>query len=185
MAAAIAFLPRQGASTRLAIGSQIIPRLDCKAMEAAATACSRLPPARVTRPAADIPDAEPHSAWQPPISAENVAPRAMKTPIIPAASRAFTAASSSSPRNSAAARQVPGKTPHEPAVGAATTRPMELLHSMVAVTARRMAFRTPASSSRPCSINSLYLPDCQPRMRSSYSVPASPASMARRITPAI
>ena len=61
-AAAITFLPRHGASTRLAIGSQIRPSMLWKAIEAAATAWSRVPPASVTRAAAAMLAAAPPSA---------------------------------------------------------------------------------------------------------------------------
>ena len=47
-----------------------------------------LTPYVMTSPAAAIPDPAPHSAWQPPTSAEKVASLAMNTPMIPAASKA-------------------------------------------------------------------------------------------------
>jgi hypothetical protein len=61
-AAAMTFLPRQGASTRFAIGSQISPIMLCMAIEAAATDCASVPPASVTSAAAAMADAEPPSA---------------------------------------------------------------------------------------------------------------------------
>ena len=50
--AAMTFFPRQGTSTRFATGSQISPSMFCSAIEAAATACVRVPLARVTSAAA-------------------------------------------------------------------------------------------------------------------------------------
>ena len=60
--AAITFLPRQGTSTLLATGSQIIPRIFCSAMDAAFIACQVVPFANATSAAAAMPDPAPHSA---------------------------------------------------------------------------------------------------------------------------
>ena len=62
LAAAITFFPRQGASTRLAIGSQIKPIMLCMAIEAAATVSGSVPPAILTSAAAAIAAADPPSA---------------------------------------------------------------------------------------------------------------------------
>ena len=62
LAAAMTFFPRHGASTRLAMGSQIKPIMLCMAMEAAAQACRVSPPDRVTSAAAAMEAAEPPSA---------------------------------------------------------------------------------------------------------------------------
>ena len=51
--AAIAFLPRQGASTRLAIGSQVKPNMFCSAEDAALSASDGPPPIISVRAAAD------------------------------------------------------------------------------------------------------------------------------------
>ncbi len=70
--AAITFLPRQGTSTLFATGSQIKPSIFCNAIDAADVACSAVPFIIVISAAADIPDAEPPSAWHPPTSAAKV-----------------------------------------------------------------------------------------------------------------
>ena len=95
---------------------------------------SALPPARVTRAAAAMPEPEPHSARQPQTSAAKVEWAEMKTPISPAASMARVMSVSDRPMASAAAMTAPGSPPQEPAVGAATMTPMALLTSIRAVT---------------------------------------------------
>ena len=132
--AAITFLPRQGASTRLPIGSHIRPSEFCKAREAAPMACNSVPPFKPTKAAAAIPPAEPVSAIQPPTSAAKVAFFAIKTPINPAESKAFTISSSGKFMECAMPKTAPGNAPQEPAVGAATMMPIELLTSITAET---------------------------------------------------
>ena len=132
--AAITFLPKQGASTRLPIGSHISPSEFCKASDAAAMACSSVPPFNPTKAAAAIPPAEPVSAIQPPTSAAKVAFFVIKTPINPAVSIALIISSSGRLMACARPKIAPGRAPQEPAVGAATMIPMELLTSIVAET---------------------------------------------------
>jgi len=61
-AAAITFFPKHGASTRFAIGSHTSPIMLCNAIDAAASDCSKLPPANVTKAAAAMLAADPPSA---------------------------------------------------------------------------------------------------------------------------
>ena len=116
------------------MGSQIIPKEFCKAKEAAAIDCSKLPPFISTSAAAAIPPPEPVSAIQPPTSAANVACAAINTPIRPADNMAFIIASSLLLIQCAVPNTTPGKPPQEPAVGAATITPMELFTSIIADT---------------------------------------------------
>ena len=149
LVAAITFLPRHGTSTRLATGSQIRPSMLCSAMEAAASDCSRVPSARVTRPAAAIAAADPPSAWQPPTSAANDQADVMKIPIRPAASNARAIASSSRPRLRATTITAAGRAAQAPAVGAATITPIELFTSIRAVVASTIWLRVSSPSRRP------------------------------------
>ncbi len=72
LVAAMTFLPRQGASTRFARVSQVMPKEFCRAWEAALSCCSRLPPASPVMAAAAMLAPEPHSAMQPATSAAKV-----------------------------------------------------------------------------------------------------------------
>lgn len=86
-------------------------------------------------------------------------------------------------QRAAHADQRAGSPPHDPAVGAATMTPIALFTSMIAVMylvtllnrslGRSVLFRCPASIR--CA--------CGPRMRSAYSVPASPSSTAFSMMP--
>ena len=107
----------------------------------------------------------------------------MNTPMSPAASMALTISSRGSPSVRPTPISVPGSPPHDPAVGAATMTPIALFTSMIAVMylvtllnrslGRSVLFRCPASIR--CA--------CGPRMRSAYSVPASPSSTAFSMMP--
>mmetsp|Transcript_23424 Transcript_23424/g.68426 ORF Transcript_23424/g.68426 Transcript_23424/m.68426 type:complete len:243 (-) Transcript_23424:1071-1799(-) len=132
--AASTFLPRHGASTRLPMGSQVMPKAFCSARDAAARACSFDPPARLTMAAAAMLEPAPHSAMHPPTSAAKVASRWMNTPISPATKNASQTWRSVDPRESATAKTAPGQAPQDPAVGAATIKPIEDLTSMMEVT---------------------------------------------------
>src|SRR5512144_3079024 len=120
LAAATTILLGQGTSTGVADGSQLMPREYWNAIAAASTAWQTPAPASAMRAAAVMPEATPHSAWQPHTSAAKVVWKATRTPIRPPANIARTAASSPPPRASAAARQVPGRAAQAPPVGAAT-----------------------------------------------------------------
>ena len=177
LAAAITFLPRQGTSTRFATGSQISPIMLCSASDAAVSACSREPPARVTMPAAAIAAAEPPSAWQPPTSAANDHGVQINTPINPAAKSARAIASSSSCIDSATVITAAGKAAQAPAVGAATITPIELFTSMSAVVASTIRLSRGSPTSRPAASAAAKPGACAGSTRSAYSVPAMPEAI--------
>mmetsp|Transcript_45987 Transcript_45987/g.73972 ORF Transcript_45987/g.73972 Transcript_45987/m.73972 type:complete len:213 (+) Transcript_45987:25-663(+) len=183
--AAMTFLPRQGASTRLAMGSQVIPNEFCNASDAAPRACFVSPPAMVVIAAAAIPDPAPHSAMHPPISAAKVACFAIITPTMPATRRARATSTSSFPSCSATARMVPGHAPQEPAVGAATMTPIELLTSMMAVTYKITLFSTSPGITWPWFMARARLELWQGKILSEYEVPASPSSTLPLIIEAV
>ena len=102
------------------------------AMEAASAVWAGVPPASSTMAAAAMAAAAPVSAWQPPSAPASVAPCSMTRPTAAAVSSAITQLASLQPRSSRMERTAAGRMPHEPAVGAATTRPMAALSSETA-----------------------------------------------------
>ena len=115
-----------------------------------------VPPNSSTAALAAIAAADPISAWHPPSAPATVAFRAIIDPTIEAFSRALASSASLKPCCSCNVSNTAGITPADPAVGAATIRPIAALVSRTA-TALRVAEaimepRTPApKSSSSCS----------------------------------
>ena len=86
-----------------------------------------------TDAAAAIAAAEPISAWQPPSAPDTVALRVMRYPMAAAAARPRARSPSDSPRVRCSASSTPGSTPDDPAVGAATMRPIDAFVSSTAI----------------------------------------------------
>ena len=102
------------------------------AMDTASAACAGVPPASSTTAAAAIAAALPVSAWHPPSAPARLALRSMTRPTPAAANRLITQSRSLAPSSSRMVSTAAGRMPHEPAVGAATMRPMAALSSETA-----------------------------------------------------
>ena len=151
MAAAVALRFWQGTSTRPPTGSHTSPMSEESAFAAASRACAGVPPAISTAAAAAMAAAAPISAWQPPSAPDTVALRAMRYPTAPAASSPRRSAAASRPRSCSRASSTPGTTPAEPAVGAATMRPMDAFVSSTASAYSMAAPARPSTTAGPCS----------------------------------
>ena len=103
------------------------------AFEAAAKHWRGVPPNSSHAAEAAMALAAPTSAWQPPSAPETVALRVMRYPMPAAFANASTICSSENSWMSWQARSMAGKTPDDPAVDAATMRPMEALVSRTAM----------------------------------------------------
>ena len=122
----------QGISTSPATGSHTSPSWLLMAMAQASAHCPGEPPISSARAAAAMAEALPHSAWQPPSAPAMVARWAITMPKAPAVKRLITAASRVHLPSASRDATVPGNIPQEPAVGAATMRPMAALFSLTA-----------------------------------------------------
>ena len=123
-----AFRLIQGISTRPATGSHTRPRMFFRAMATAEPTISGVPPASSTI----VADAEPHSAWQPPLAPAREALLAITIPMAEAVKRDITHCFSDRCFSSSIVRTAAGRIPQLPAVGAATIRPMEAFSSETA-----------------------------------------------------
>ena len=85
-----------------------------------------------TAAAAAMAEALPHSAWHPPSAPEILACLAMAMPIPAAVKRLITAFAAGSCFSANTVNKTAGIIPHDPAVGAATIRPMQALTSAIA-----------------------------------------------------
>ena len=173
----------QGTSTRPPTGSQMRPMTLARAKATAWSTWTGVPSSSSTRPPAAMAEAEPISAWQPPSAPDRVASFSMTMPIPPAVKQARSRASSLRPRASATVNSTAGSTPQAPAVGAATTRPMQAFTS---ATARAPAIiREKAGPSREVSSPSHWpMRSAPPRtrpLRECWGV-ASPRAMDWRMT---
>jgi len=125
----------QGDSTKPAIGSQTRPMTFFRAVAAASSDWRGVPPRTDTMPAAAMAAADPVSAWQPPSAPDTVALRVIIIPIAPETKSASMTWSSLQSNCSAVVSKLPGRIPQDPAVGAATIRPIEALTSMTPMAA--------------------------------------------------
>ena len=121
----------QGSSTSPATGSQTRPSRLVSAIANASAQASAVPPFRSVRAAAAMPLAAPTSAWQPPSAPASVARAATTWPNPAATYKARQTASSSAAPDRHSGSSTAGSTPQLPAVGAATMRFMQALHSAV------------------------------------------------------
>ena len=121
-----------GTSTSPATGSQTSPSRFWIADATAQDACAGVPPASSTIAAAAIAAAEPVSAWQPPSAPATDARFSITSPTAAAVNMLITTARSSQPSSSRIVSSAAGRMPQEPAVGAATMRPMAALSSETA-----------------------------------------------------
>ena len=139
----------QGISTSPATGSHTRPSRLVSAIASASAHCSAVPPCRSTSAAAAMPLAAPTSAWHPPSAPARVARAAMIWPN-PAEtySARQTASSPARPARHSGSRTA-GKMPQLPAVGAATMRFMQALHSAVFSASAMTWARYPSVSSLP------------------------------------
>ena len=126
------FLLMQGISTSPATGSQTRPSWFTIEIAQASPHCEGVPPMSSTSAAAAIPEALPHSAWQPPWAPATLAFCAITMPMAPAVNMDMTTSRSAKPRSSYRDTRHPGRMPQLPAVGAATIRPMEALQPATA-----------------------------------------------------
>ena len=113
----IIFLPRQGTSTRLATGSHARPVTFWRAIDAAFIHSSTVPPSIWATPSSHGRSA-PHLDLTAGYLRGKVADSAMNIPIDPAASIPLVISSLDAPIDRPTPISVPGRHPHEPAVGA-------------------------------------------------------------------
>ena len=127
-----AFLFTQGTSTSPATGSHTSPSTFLKVI--ATALMHALGPALKSShiAAADIAEAEPHSAWQPPSAPETLAIVATTIPTADAVNIASTISSSLNPCSSCMVIIAAGSIPQLPAVGVATILPIAALYSLTA-----------------------------------------------------
>ena len=103
------------------------------ALLAAVKHCAGVPPKSSHAALAAMALAAPTSAWQPPSAPATVAFLVIKYPIAAAFAKALMSSSSLNPCSSCAAKSIAGTTPEEPAVGAATMRPIDAFVSSTAM----------------------------------------------------
>ena len=103
------------------------------AMDAADRHCSGVPPRSSVSALAAMAEAAPTSAWHPASAPDTEAFRISRYPTAPALSSPVSRASSPRFLLSPTASSQPGSTPEEPAVGAATIRPISPFTSRTAI----------------------------------------------------
>ena len=121
----------QGTSTRPATGSQTRPSRFCSANPAAYIICPAVPLCKKTSVPAAIADAAPISAWQPPSAPEIDARFAIICPIPAETNSPCIILFSVVFLSRYSGTRTAGRTPHEPAVGAATIRFMHAFDSAI------------------------------------------------------
>ncbi len=132
------------------------------AMDAAARHACGSPPRSCVAAAAAMALAVPTSAWQPPSAPATVALRLTTKPTAAAHARASRSRAPSYFSASSKASTTPGTTPAEPAVGAATMRPMDALVSSTAIASSAARASTPPASAPPRSASRASARDSPP-----------------------
>ena len=115
------------------MGSHTSPMSPESAVAAAARHWAGVPPIISTAALAAMALAVPTSAWQPPSAPDTVDARATSMPTAAALASPRFSCSRARPFSSCSANSTAGSTPADPAVGAATMRPMQAFVSSTAM----------------------------------------------------